>query len=50
VLSSVAEAQSRFKTRQPLYIRLARLTVPTAELTPALAAKHILEHLAARTI
>jgi shikimate kinase len=47
VLASPAEAEARFKARQPLYRRLARVTVPTAELTPVEAAQRILESLAA---
>lgn len=34
VLASPAEAEARFHLRQPLYRRLARLTLPTAEHTP----------------
>ena len=34
-LASPAQAQVRFAARQPLYRRLARLTIPTADLTPA---------------
>jgi shikimate kinase len=34
LLSDPTAAESRFITRQPIYRRLARLTIPTAELTP----------------
>jgi shikimate kinase len=47
VLASPVEAEARFRTRQPLYRRLARHTIPTAELTPADAANHILAALSA---
>jgi shikimate kinase len=46
VLASPAEAEARFHARQPLYKRLARLTVPTAGLTPSEAAESILQSLA----
>ncbi len=45
VLASPAEAEARFRTRQPVYRRLARVTIPTASLTPAEAAESILEAL-----
>jgi len=45
VLASPAEAESRFRTRHPLYKRLARVTVATAALTPAQAAESILQAL-----
>jgi shikimate kinase len=44
ILASPAEAEARFHTRQPHYHRLARVTIPTAALTPAEAASSILEH------
>jgi shikimate kinase len=34
VLSDPAAAEARFHTRQPIYRRLARLTIDTADLTP----------------
>ena len=34
ILASPADAEARFHTRHPLYRRLARLTLPSAELTP----------------
>ncbi len=43
VLASPAEAEARFRNRQPLYRRLAKLTVPTAELTPDAASARIVE-------
>ncbi len=43
VLTSPAEAEARFNLRQPLYARLARHTVPTADLSPAQAAQAILQ-------
>ena len=46
VLASPAEAESRFHLRQPFYHRLARITLATAELTPAHAADALLDHLA----
>jgi len=46
VLASTTEAKARFETRQPFYRRLARLTVATADLTPADAAQQIVQHLA----
>ena len=45
VLASPLEAQARFQTRQPLYRRLARLTVPSGTLTPAEAAESIVHSL-----
>ncbi len=45
VLASPIEAQARFQTRQPLYKRLARLTVPSGTLTPAEAAESIVHSL-----
>jgi shikimate kinase len=41
VLASPAEAEARFATRQPLYRRLARLTIPTSDLSPTEAAQSI---------
>jgi shikimate kinase len=48
VLTSPDEAAGRFAARQPLYRRLARLTIPTADLTPAEAAEQIAHELATR--
>ena len=45
-LASPAQAQVRFAARQPLYRRLARLTIPTADLTPAETAHTLLTSLA----
>ncbi len=45
VLAKPIEAEARFATRLPLYRRLARITVPTGELTPAGAAESIITHL-----
>jgi len=42
VLASPTEAEARFRARQPLYRRLARHTIPTADLTPGDAADQIL--------
>ena len=42
VLASPAEAEARFHARQPLYRRLARITLPTTELSPAEAAAALL--------
>lgn len=42
VLASPAEAAVRFATRQPMYRRLARLTLATEDLTPAQAVDRIL--------
>ena len=47
VLAKPTEAEARFAARLPLYRRLARLTVPTADLTPATTADAILRHLQA---
>ena len=44
VLASPAEAEARFHQRQPAYIRLARFTVSTADLTPSETAQIILDH------
>ncbi len=46
VLASPAEAEARFRVRQPLYKRLARATIATESLTPAEAAASILRTLA----
>jgi shikimate kinase len=48
VLASPEEAAARFAARQPMYRRLARLTVATAELTPVEAAEQIAQELARR--
>ena len=45
VLASPVEAEARFKSRQPLYKRLAHITLPTAALTPEEAADAILQSL-----
>lgn len=45
VLAKPVEAEARFATRQPLYRRLAKVTIPTAELTPAEATVAIARHL-----
>lgn len=42
VLASPAEAEARFHARQPLYKRLARITIPTANLTAAEAADSVI--------
>ena len=42
VLASPAEAEARFHLRQPIYRRLAKLTLSTAELTPAEAGDALL--------
>jgi shikimate kinase len=42
VLASPAEAEARFHTRLPLYRRLARHTITTANPTPAEAAEQVL--------
>jgi shikimate kinase len=47
VLASAAEAEARFNRRQPIYRRLARITLATADLTPAEAEDALLERLAA---
>ena len=44
VLASPAEAEARFHQRQPAYIRLARFTVSTVDLTPVQTAQIILNH------
>ena len=46
VLASPAEAEARFHTRHPLYKRLARVTIPTASLSPTEAAESIVHALA----
>ncbi len=43
VLASAEEAAARFSRRQPLYRRMARYTVSTAELTPEAAVHAILQ-------
>jgi shikimate kinase len=45
VLASPSEAAARFAARQPLYRRLARVTIPTAAFTPAQAATEIVDKL-----
>ena len=45
VLASPEEAQARFARRQPLFRRLARVTIPTADLTATDAAQAILDEL-----
>jgi len=45
VLASPVEAESRFRTRQPHYRRLARITIATADLSPAEVAEQVLERL-----
>ena len=47
VLASPQTAEIRFNQRQPHYRRLARITVATADLTPAQAAEVIIKHLTA---
>jgi shikimate kinase len=46
VLASPAEAQARFDRRQPLFRRLARITILTAELTPPETTLAILSQIA----
>ena len=46
VLASPADAEARFRNRQPLYRRLAKLTIATAELTSDAASARIVELLA----
>ena len=45
VLSSPVEAEARFRLRQPLYRRLARITLDTTDLTPAQTVKALLRSL-----
>ena len=45
VLASPAEAQARFSARQPLYRRLARVTIATADITPTEAVRQIASYL-----
>ena len=45
VLNSPAEAAARFRTRDPLYRRLARHTLDTSELTPRVAVDELLVRL-----
>jgi shikimate kinase len=42
-LASVAEAEARYNQRQPFFRRLARHTIPTADLTPSEAAETIVQ-------
>lgn len=46
VLTTPAEAEARFHLRQPLYVRLARHTILTADLSPAEAAQSVIDLLA----
>jgi shikimate kinase len=48
ILASPAEAEARFLTRQPHYQRLARITVSTADQTPAEASATVFEQLTIR--
>ncbi len=48
VLASPTEAEGRFRTRQPLYKRLARITIATEALTPHKTAELILQVLGER--
>jgi shikimate kinase len=43
VLSSPAESEARLRSRLPHYRRLARITIPTAELTPRETAERLLQ-------
>lgn len=43
VLTTPAESEARFNVRHPIYARLARHTVPTAELSPAEVAQSIVD-------
>jgi len=45
VLASPEEAEARFHARQPIYRRIAAVTIPTADLTPADGASTILQRL-----
>lgn len=47
LLSDPVAAEARFLARQPIYRRLARVTVSTAELTPGQAVETLLVNLAA---
>ena len=47
VLASPEEAEARFRARQPLYRRLARLTLSTTDQSPHQVAQSIIESLAA---
>ena len=49
VLASPAEAESRYHLRQPFYRRLARITLATAEMSPAHAADSLLDRLTRNT-
>jgi shikimate kinase len=42
ILASAAEAEARYNQRQPFFRRLARHTIPTADLTPSEAADSIM--------
>jgi shikimate kinase len=46
VLTSPEEAEALYNARHPFFRRLARLTVVTADLTPAQAAQAVVNHLA----
>ena len=46
VLASPVEAEARFTARQPLYRRLARLTIPTTDLSPTDTAQVLIDSLA----
>jgi shikimate kinase len=48
VLASPEQAEARYRTRLPLYHRMARHVLPTADLTPAEAAQQILTLLEVR--
>jgi shikimate kinase len=47
ILADPAAAEARFATRHPIYRRLARLTLPTADLTPDQTASILLTRIAA---
>ena len=49
VLADPAAAEARFLTRQPIYRRLARLTIATADLTPEQTVDTLLAQLSAPT-
>jgi len=44
-MASPEEAETRFHTRQPIYQRLAHITVATGELTPTEAGSTIIDTL-----
>jgi shikimate kinase len=48
VLASPEQAESRFRTRHPLYQRLARMTIHTADLAPVAVAQSLIAVLGAR--